>query len=277
MNFLARSPHPYLRAYIHRYVEMESGDETASKIPVEILPNGHSYLTFSYGKRPLLDEAGTTSEVPDVFLSGQATRADKSFVFSGRMGHFGVEFSPTAIYNLLGADVQMYELQDKMGALEELCPGRQLLSDRLYEAACFEERCYCMDNYFLERLKKTSSNPQLEYAVQMVLSRQGRLSVADICREVNLGPRQLRRHFQAQVGVSPKCFIGITQLKHIHHLASRLNDCCHHDLLHQGGFYDQSHFIRRFTKFMGESPSDFYKDYDQFLKFYLAGLEETEN
>ncbi|GAB3643328.1 helix-turn-helix domain-containing protein [Spirosoma arcticum] len=65
-----------------------------------------------------------------------------------------------------------------------------------------------------------------------------------------------------KVGVSPKYFARIRRVSYLcAQLANqRWQVADWHDLIYQCGYYDQSHFIREFTQFLGKRPTIYIKD-----------------
>jgi AraC-like DNA-binding protein len=85
----------------------------------------------------------------------------------------------------------------------------------------------------------------------------GQVSVAELTALCGLGRRQLERRFADAVGVGPALLAAIFRFR-------RVFDVIEHDAARpwtdaalDAGYYDQSHFIRDFRRFVGCTPSEF--------------------
>jgi AraC-like DNA-binding protein len=82
--------------------------------------------------------------------------------------------------------------------------------------------------------------------------------VDDAARRFGLSMRTLQRLFQTYVGVSPKWVLGRYRL---HEAAARLAagspGSTWADVAAELGYFDQSHFIRDFTRAVGSTPADY--------------------
>lgn len=112
---------------------------------------------------------------------------------------------------------------------------------------------------FFDRLSVRARAPDnvVEQAVALFEAANGAVSVADICRELGIGQRQLNRRFAHVVGVPPKFFGQILQINWV---VGRLylNDTSTLTAIaHEAGFYDQAHFNRSMRRFFSESPTAF--------------------
>jgi transcriptional regulator GlxA family with amidase domain len=110
---------------------------------------------------------------------------------------------------------------------------------------------------FLER--KLAERCALDVVVQhnahAILASGGQISADQLAQCAGLTTRQLERRFQVYVGVSPKFLCRIVRFRAIFDRlqsstpwSSIAIDC---------GFVDQSHLIRDFKQFAGQSPTVF--------------------
>jgi AraC-like DNA-binding protein len=94
-------------------------------------------------------------------------------------------------------------------------------------------------------------------AIEHVLAHYGGdLSMADLARRVHLSVSQLQREFQRLFGVSPRDYVFQVRLQ----AARRLLDSTTEPLgqiAAQCGFYDQSHFVKRFKAATGLRPLEY--------------------
>ena len=93
-----------------------------------------------------------------------------------------------------------------------------------------------IQSYFLER-HKANRNEQLFYDINRYS-----YSVNTIASKTGYSERQIHRLFIQEIGISPKSYLGIIRLRN--YLSNYRDE-----------YYDDSHKIRNFMKFIGNTPS----------------------
>ena len=79
--------------------------------------------------------------------------------------------------------------------------------------------------------------------------------MAAVARELGLSERQLERRLLTRTGLTPKRYAS---LRRFERAASALNGAeSLAQLALEAGYYDQSHFIREFSRYAGTSPGRF--------------------
>ncbi|WP_344834697.1 helix-turn-helix domain-containing protein [Actinocorallia longicatena] len=169
---------------------------------------------------------------------------------------FGVKFRPGGFQPYLGRP--MTELTDggiPLSALwgeidaglfaHDLSRARRL--DDLVEAAEFHLRRH-----------PPRPDPQIDHVgeiIQVMLHDRTVQRVEDVAERFSLSPRSLQRLFGKYVGVTPK---WVLQRYRLHEAAARL--AAEHtrpwaEVAVELGYFDQSHFIRDFTRAVGMTPA----------------------
>jgi AraC-like DNA-binding protein len=98
----------------------------------------------------------------------------------------------------------------------------------------------------------------------------GAVKVADICREVGIGQRQLARRFREIVGVAPKFFGQVLQINWVVGLLYFNDTATLTEIAHDAGFYDQAHFNHAMQRFFREGPRAFLKSDHVAFKTFLG-------
>lgn len=73
-----------------------------------------------------------------------------------------------------------------------------------------------------------------------------------------MSPSSLQRKFARRVGISPKGLMRITRLNY---LWDRIRHGCavdFQDMVFEGKYFDQAHFIKDFKSLTGEAPGHFF-------------------
>jgi len=71
--------------------------------------------------------------------------------------------------------------------------------------------------------------------------------------------RNFERKFLTEVGVSPKAYAKIRRFGYTCSLMAGKKTVSLMEVLHKGGYYDQSHFIKDFKYFSGRTPRNYIK------------------
>jgi AraC-like DNA-binding protein len=100
-----------------------------------------------------------------------------------------------------------------------------------------------------------SPNDKVQQAIDIILQHDGKITVRKILDQVHLTERTFERNFLSQVGLTPKQFAKIIQFQRSLRQLTKTNFDKLIDIGHDSGFSDQSHFIRTFKKYTGQTPS----------------------
>jgi AraC-like DNA-binding protein len=111
--------------------------------------------------------------------------------------------------------------------------------------------------YDLFEEKKSELDFTVRKAIQIILDNGGQILVKDISEKVHVTERTFERRFLNEVGLLPKQFCQVVQFQQsLEQLKSkeysRLTD-----IVYNNGYADQSHFIRVFKAYTGNTPKKF--------------------
>jgi len=102
---------------------------------------------------------------------------------------------------------------------------------------------------------KVTENDGIQNAISIILDHAGQIRIKDLLEQVYMTERTLERNFVSHVGLTPKQFVKIIQFQSS---IKKLTQSTYNSLLEIGldsGFSDQSHFIRTFKSYTGQTPS----------------------
>ena len=105
--------------------------------------------------------------------------------------------------------------------------------------------------------KSIENDMKFAYAVSAVWNGRGRISIAELSRDLGLSDRWLRVRFSERLGIGPKTFASIVRFQSCFQTLLRdkqgfLENRRFHDF-----YYDQAHFIKEFKRFMGHPPAKY--------------------
>lgn len=194
-------------------------------------------------------------KLSELFLFGQ-TLEPASIEVKGPYEYLVIQLYPFASRYLLNIDPR--ELNDDCFDLLQLSLVKQeQLQQQLNASNNLENSLDLM--FKLVRLLIQShqvvENDQIERAISIIIKCEGQVKISDLLDQVFMTERTLERHFIKYTGLKPKQFARIIQFQSS---LNRLSDSKYDSLLEIGldsGFSDQSHFIRTFKAYTGQTPS----------------------
>ena len=107
---------------------------------------------------------------------------------------------------------------------------------------------------------------------RLLLHDYNKINVSDLCRDSCLSQRQVERKMKAAVGVSPKSFQQIARFEGVIKELLLNRQQKYLDKAIDYGYYDQSHFLKEFKKYIGEYPHCFLQEKNFMSNFYNRKL-----
>ena len=229
-------------------------DSPSSDGPMDaVVPDGCPEIIVHYEDRFTEDTASQRIIQSDVIVSGQLTRP-LILRPTGRVGMVAARFRPAGLFSILG--VPMHQLVDRRVPLEAICSDVPGLQARIAEARSDRERVSHLATFLERKLtERYAVDAVVQHNVQAILASGGQISPDQLAQSAGLTARQLERRFQVSVGVSPKFLCRIVRFRAIF-------DCLQNSMPWPSialdcGYFDQSHLIRDFKQFAGQSPTAF--------------------
>ncbi|CAN5124377.1 helix-turn-helix domain-containing protein [soil metagenome] len=254
-------PHPALQPFVECYFLWES-NVLHFPLQVESPPNGFAAMVFNFGDTYTYE----TGPAPRSFITGQATH-NYTMELKGKIGMAGIVFKPASFTSLFGIPmVHFTNIREDVN----LVLGNDLdyLQDKITEAECNSIRINIIEEFLLKKLKKSRLKlDKIDQAVELILEKNGVISVKDLLEEFPICSRQFQRKFLSKVGVSPKYYLRIKRLGFLCHLIISRQKIDWQDLIYEAGFYDQSHFIKDFIEFIGKNPSAYVRENKELANF----------
>jgi AraC-like DNA-binding protein len=99
-----------------------------------------------------------------------------------------------------------------------------------------------------------SSRTPVQQAIGALTAAHGNADLDELARQANLSPRQFRRRCLEESGLTPKHLARVLRFRHACRIARGARSLNWSAIALDAGYYDQSHFIRDFREFTGETP-----------------------
>jgi AraC-like DNA-binding protein len=275
MSYVEFRPAPVLAHLIKCVWVFEAEPSQTYGRPERIVPDGNPELIVHFGQPfGALTPSGIFTPQPRVFLMGQMTKPVTLDSSHGMAGVAGVRFYPSSARTALGAP--MDEISDVSLSLENIDPGAaERLVDEIASAPNAAARAWCLQRYVAARAKRTArfQDDAVNAWVARIGQARGILSIADLAGDSGLSIRQLERRFLKQIGVPPRQYVNVIRFRRVFDQLTTGGRQDWARLALEAGYFDQSHLIRDFHRFIGCSPSQFVSQM-RGLTAVMIGLDE---
>ncbi len=266
MNASYYKPHPLLQKYIYKYWSWECDKKI--NLP-KALPGVNTELIFHY-KSPFKfvhSKTVASYSTSQSFIAG-VRDSTYSLVSKEDTGFISVRFREGAFNNFcrvpqkefIGQFLSAKDLWGIIGAEFE---------KKVVESQTHTKRIKIIESYLFKFLEIYSKkNERMDYILKQV-SRN--INLSNLSNELGISYRHFNRIFLEYMGLNPKSFQKISRFdsilrnltlsKNINYLNEALNT----------GYFDQSHFIKDFKKFVNETPTSFLTEKNFMSHFYNTG------
>jgi AraC-like DNA-binding protein len=244
------SPSPMLKPFVRCYRIVEGQESHANRV----LPNTSVALAFRLGGCVSYSAGQDKGTLPVFTLSGlrKSVRLINYAESSSTLVVLFREGGASAFFR-----EPMHELFEKTLALDLLIHPNELalIEEQLCEVTDNRRRAFIIDQFLTRRLKGIERDKVVYAAIEKLTSAKGTVRIHELLNTVPISADAFEKRFRKVVGTTPKQFASIVRMSH---LVDQLEQ--KHDYLEaafNAGFYDQSHFIRTFKTFTGQTPTDF--------------------
>lgn len=257
-------PHPLLKNLVSNIMIYAHQYDKNLPIPVNLFPAIPEHSLYFYPRDPLvvhlLDNNGTHTCQPSIIVGPQVERVNLSLGFDHVVIRVG--FHVGGLHRLLR--LPMHELVDYSCNSEDFW-GREIreTTDRLREAADFNEMKNIVENMLLRCLGKTKPIDPVDEALNVLLKAGGNLPIEYLAKESFLSLKQFERKCKERVGLSPKIFARIIRFSKAYRMREANSSISWTAIAHAAGYFDQMHMIRDFKVFTGVSPTVVDKELSQ--------------
>jgi AraC-like DNA-binding protein len=255
MRYRELDPSPRLARWVHRVWIFEASEPATG--PVRIVPDGRPELVIHFG-RPFVevDGAGPAAPQEPALFAGQLTRP-LVLRSAGNAGVLGVRFRPEGARAFFG--MPMRHATDQRISVDSLSAGEGArLAGDVAPAADDAARASIAEDFVLGRLH--GDDATVAAAVAMLEGSAGGITMDDLVAASGIGRRQLERRFGDMVGIGPALLASILRFRSVFDLIEHDGSRPWTDAALAAGYYDQSHFIREFRRFVGCTPSEFSRE-----------------
>ena len=232
-------------------------------MPETIVADGYPELIIHF-RSPFAeaDCSGQFLKQPVAVACGQLTRPLE--LHSSRdAGMIGIRFQPSGMAPFLSTS--MNSITDARVSAENLFDGIDQLVDEVLEASNDAQRIAACNRYLFRSIDLAGENSSVRRALKKITTSRGAITVESLATLMGSSRRSVELAFQKQVGVSPKMYCRIARFRHLFEVLTE--DGLNLDWVQislDSGFFDQSHLIRDFRRFAGDTPTSFLAEKSSF-------------
>jgi AraC-like DNA-binding protein len=180
------------------------------------------------------------------YLVGTMTRYKENLMHSGT-NLIGIRFKPAG-FSAFYDHSSVYKLTDETIEFDQK-QSPDLESTVKYFTAY-------LDHFFLKILSKPKRS--IAPLVADIQNREGRISVDALADKYFTTARQLQRHFNEYLGISPKEFINLVRYQSaLDKIRNNPENKSLAELAFESGYYDHSHLTNEIKKYTGSPPVQF--------------------
>lgn len=237
-------------------VMVGKNDDPKAQLTMPLYADGYPGIMFQQTEKGFfLQPKG--KQLSELFLYGQ-TLDPISLEVQGPYAYVVFQLYPFASRYLLGIDPK--ELNDDC---YDLLPLEQAniaaYFSKLRQTQDQALQVQIMGDLVMDliQLNAIPKDDRIHTAISLILQHKGQVKIGQILDQLAMTERTLERNFMRQTGLRPKQFARIIQFQASLH---QLNAANFNKLVEVGmdsGFADQSHFIRTFKSYTGQTPKDY--------------------
>lgn len=257
MDYNTYEPGEDVKDFIKCYWTLKDNfDEKVEK--QRIVPDGCMEMLFHSGDlyRQYKSD-GSFLVQPKCFVFGQITQA-LEIEPTGKTDIFSARFNPEGFTPF--CNLPLEKMKNRAVPLTELFGDQGvILEEKILREPITEKRIKIIEEFLLRLLKTQETVDRLtRSSVEVILDLNGRLTIDELAEQLKVNRRTLERRFSSIIGLGPKQLSKIIRLQATLKMLENRQFTSLTALAHEGGYFDQAHFINDFKEFTGMSPKQFY-------------------
>jgi len=267
MKIVFTRPHPLLSTYIDRYWSWESENMESSCMP-HISPGSGMDFYFHYRQPFIIDDHGPLPASHLIYSDSRSRR----ILPAGQIGFIAVRFRCAMFGNF--TKIPVHELTDSFVDAGTLWNSKgQQIEEQMAVSLSFEERARLLEIFFLQQLEMHKKKISIwKDVTNELFYHHDDLRLNQLAKKMKITPRHFRRAFREANGMTPKHFQQLSRFRSVLKQLLIGRNTNYLPVALDKGYFDQTHFIKEFKKFMGETPTSFLTNNNFKSHFYYPSL-----
>jgi len=252
MQYKKFKPDKALSEFVLCYFIWEGHSE--NRIDIESPPSALCSLVLNLSEPYFISNSKYKKwEVPKIFVTGQAVK-NYTLHLQGEIKMVGAVLKPAALYHFY--NIPMFNLTGERIDFSTIAPEQSTsLYDQVRGETEESKQIAFVERYFLDLLKSSGyAGKEMIVAANEIYNERGQTNILELIEKAPMSRRNFERRFLCEIGLSPKSYAKIRRFGYTCKLMAGKRDVNLMDVLHEGGYYDQSHFIKDFKYFSGRTP-----------------------
>jgi len=225
----------------------------------KLIPQRNINLRFNLSGTPqylYLDDKKHLLE--NVYFSGlQDHYMNAHLRLDGKVDMLGICFFPEGFYPFMKTPVSEFKNQ-LLGADEVGFKSAVTINEKLLYADDVYSRLRILENELLMLLNNGCVTPENFRRLFKDLNRyDNSIQLSEFCSQHNFGMRKLERLFYKYVGMSARKYVTLNRFQNSLNQLLCYNYSKLSDIAFSNGYFDQTHFIKEFKYFTGNTPKNF--------------------
>lgn len=250
MNIYKCAPSLKLSPYVREYmlIESEAGMNNT------LIPDTCLVLAIRLKGSIIFYEGEETTSPPVQIISGLQNAA-RQLSYGGGTSNFLIVFREGGLTAF--SKMPAHELFNQTADAVNVFPSGAMdeLTEKMQEAATHAARVKIADDFLQQQLISTDSDPLIRRAVQLIQQHQGIIKVKELAASLHISQDPFEKKFRTYIGTSPKKYATIIRIRNIIEKIPSYSSLT--EAGYEAGYYDQSHFIKEFRIFTGQTPKEF--------------------
>jgi AraC-like DNA-binding protein len=253
-------PAPVLQSFISCYAlrKFNTGSATLVK-PMHAIQE--FYLTFNLKEKfcAHIDTQGNVHTMRGAIVS-MLTEFQGSGFYKGDCEVFCVQFKNNGFFSIFGVPQRM--MIDKVCEAEDILGNDfRILTEQLESCKDLLSMASHMNNYLIQVLlkrKHKAYTSTIANVSDIIFRNKGMVLMDDLAAHANMSFRNFERRFSEEVGVGPKLYARITRFFNAVENKMMNPHKKWTDIVYEGGFFDQAHFIKEVKTFSSRTPDELF-------------------
>jgi AraC-like DNA-binding protein len=244
-------PASILGHYIERYLVIETTCSVTKAIP----PQPSFTMTFRSRGQHRYSISNIEGDLPSVTLTG-IRKTVKYNTLGANSQIIIVVFTPWGAASFFGEPMNYLS---KVGIhVDDLTARSKVeeVEERLVESENTIQSIQVIERFLLSMLQVENIDPLALTAINRIQASRGTARMTDLASSLNVSLDVLEKRFRKIVGASPKQFSSTVRLARV--LKEKQNHTSLTNMAIDLGYFDQSHFIKEFKLFTGQTPSAYF-------------------
>jgi AraC-like DNA-binding protein len=133
------------------------------------------------------------------------------------------------------------------------------LWQKLLHLRSTEQRIKCFSEFAGTVYQGTYTPDTIDTIYNRILETGVTTPLPEIIKGFAINERTLQRKFLKRVGISPKKLVRIVRINYLWEKIKNNSAIDYQDMIFEGNYFDQTHFIKDFKAITGETPDYFFK------------------